>query len=909
MSVAGIPQSIGPYEVLREIGRGGMGVVYLARDSKLERDAAIKALPADVTQDDERLSRFEREARLLATLHHPNIAAVYGLEEVEGARYLALEYVEGEDLSVILSRGAIPVDEALSIARQIAEAIEAAHAKGVIHRDLKPGNVKITPDGTAKVLDFGLAKTMVDDPGTASGLISSPTVVTLNSPTVPGVILGTAGYISPEQARAKVVDRRTDVWSFGCILYEMLTGQQIFGGETATDSLGAIMHKQPDWSVLPPETPPAVRLLLRRCLAKDRQRRLQDMGDARLELEEAIADPTGSSLGLAVGAPQAASARGPVWRAALPWAIVGALGVALVGTWLNLRAGAEQLRPVRKLTLTIPEDRGLLPFAFRHMAVSPDGSRLVFIGRSTPWSQLYMRPLDQLVEVPIPNSDGAWGTFFSPDSQWIAYCNDDKLMKMSVQGSPPSTLCDAPGFRGGTWCDDGTIVFAPENNGGLSRVLAVGGTPEPLTTITTEDGDESMSHRLPHALPGGRGVIFTAAKQGGEWDEVAIMVCSFETGEVKQLVTGGCDGRYVPTGHLLYYRENTIMAAPFDTETLEVTGPSVPVLEGVAGGNARQAAQLALSDEGTLAYLSGTESEERSLVWTDDHGNMEPLSELKRKYRGQALSPGNDRVAVVIDDDADLDLWILERDRDILRPLTFDDADDEDPVWSPDGDWIMFSSERHKGEPNLYRVRADFTGTPERLTTSDNEQVPCSWSPDGTMLLYMEIHPETEGDIYLLRFDEAGRVTGEPELVTNRPHWEWGPRFSPDGEWIVHGSAESGRAEIYVRSVSGRGAPVQVSTEGGWAAGWSPVGNTLFYATQGEMMSVKYSVQDGVFVPEMPTELFSIAERFFWWDFDVAGDGRRFSKMAVDNDDGSNNPTIVLNWFEELKRKTSSVGG
>ncbi|MHC4385165.1 MAG: protein kinase domain-containing protein, partial [Planctomycetota bacterium] len=811
MSVAGIPQSVGPYEVLREIGRGGMGVVYLARDSKLERDAAIKALPADVTQDDERLSRFEREARLLATLHHPNIAAVYGLEEVEGARYLVLEYVEGDDLSEILTRGAIPLDEALSIARQIADAVETAHAKGVIHRDLKPGNVKITPDGTAKVLDFGLAKTVVDDPGTASGLISSPTVVTLNSPTVPGVILGTAGYISPEQARAKVVDRRTDVWSFGCILYEMLTGQQIFGGETATDSLGAIMHKEPDWSALPPETPPAVRLLLRRCLAKDRQRRLQDMGDARLELEEAIADPTGSSLGLTVGA-TAAAARRPVWREALPWAIAVALGVALVGTALSLRAGADRLRPVRKLTLTIPEDRALLPFAFRHLAVSPDGSRLVFIGRSTPWSQLYMRPLDELVEVPIPGSDGAWGMFFSPDSQWIAYCNGDKLMKRSVQGGPPSTVCDAPSFRGGTWCDDGTIVFAPENDGGLSRVLAAGGTPEPLTTVATEDGGDRMSHRFPYALPGGRGVIFTAAKQGGEWDDVAVMVCSFETGEVKELVRGGCDGRYVPTGHLLYYRENTVMAAPFDTETLEVTGPSVPVLEGVAGGNARQAAQLALSDEGTLVYLSGTESEERSLVWTDDHGNAELLSELKRKYRGQALSPGNDRVAVVIDDDADQDVWILERDRDILRPLTFDDADDADPVWSPDGNWIVFGSERHEGEQNLYRVRADFTGTPERLTTSDYEQSPQSWSPDGSMLLYLEIHSDSGGDIYLLRFDEDGRVTGEPELVAGRPSWEWGPRFSPDGQWIVHGSAESGRAEIYVRSVSGRGAPVQVST-------------------------------------------------------------------------------------------------
>jgi len=897
-----IGTAIANYEIVREIGRGGMGIVYLARDTKLDRDVAIKVLPEDVAGDHDRLARFEREAKLLATLHHSNVAAVYGLEEVDGVRYLVLEYVEGEDLAEILVHGPLSVDDTLPIARQITEAVEAAHAKGVVHRDLKPANVKITSDGTAKVLDFGLAKALHEEATTASGLVTSPTFINLTSPTNAAVILGTAGYISPEQARGKNVDRRTDIWSFGCILFEMLSGEKVFGGETASDSLGAVMHKEPQWSALPPDTPPTVLLLLRRCLAKDRKRRLQDIGDARIELEEAIADPTGSSLNLAAAA-LATRDRRP-WHAAAPWLLMCLLPAALVAAWFVWRTPLQP-GPIRKLTLTIDAEQAIPVFAVGPFAISPDASRVVFVGPGTPFTSLYLRSLDQVEAMPLPNTDGARRPFFSPDGQWIAYEDDDRLMRISVRGGPPNTLCDAPAFRGGSWGEDGTIVFTPERTGGLFRVLAAGGTPEPLTTVP----DDGVSHRNASLLPDGRGVLFTASGNTNDWEKVAVWVYSNETGEQKELIRGGTDGRYVPTGHLVYRRESTLMAATFDLDTLDVTGPSVPVLEGVAGGSTWYPAQFTFAQDGTAVYMPGTGSVERSLVWTDLQGRNEPLSDRTGEFRAAALSPNDDRVAISVQEDTNSDIWILERQRDILRPLTFDLADDDNPVWSPDGRWIVFSSDRdNDGASSLYRIAADFTGTPQRLTTAEFTHVPFSIAPDGGMIAYMEVHPDSDGDLYFLHVDEEG-VVGEPEPLAKGPTWQWAPSFSPDGRWVAFCSAQSGRAETYVRAVSGGAAPVQVSTDGGFRVAWSPTEDRLFYTHRGEMFAVRYTIDGQTMTPGLPETLFTdeAGGRGFS-GFDVSADGLRFSRIRSTDDDGEREqPVVILNWFKELADKVPST--
>jgi serine/threonine-protein kinase len=661
------------------------------------------------------------------------------------------------------------------------------------------------------------------------------------------------------------------------------------------------MHKEPEWSALPPDTPPTIRLLLRRCLAKDRKRRLQDIGDARIELDEAIADPSGSSLNLAAAA-LAAGDRRPL-RAVAPWVLTCLLAVALAAGWFMMRT-PQQPQPIRKLTLTIDAEQAIPIFAVAPFAISPDASRVVFVGPGTPFTSLYLRSLDQVEALPLPNTDGAHRPFFSPDGQWIAYVDDDRLMRISARGGPPNTLCEATSFRGGAWGEDGTIVFTPEQTGGLFRVLAAGGTPEPLTTVP--EGSSANSHRNASLLPDGRGVLFTACGTTDDWEKVAVWVYSNETGEQRELIRGGTDGRYVPTGHLVYRRETTLMAATFDLDTLEVTGPSVPVLEGIAGGGVWNPARFTFAQDGTAVYMPGTGSAEMSIVWTDLQGRDEPMSDRHGEYRDVALSPNDDRVALTVHEDTDDDIWILERQRDILRPLTFDPADDGDPVWSPDGRWIVFSSDRGSDadEPNLYRIAADFTGTPQRLTTAEYPHFPDSVSPDGTTIAYMEIHPESNGDLYFLHVDDQG-VVGEPEPFAVGPKWQWSPAFSPDGRWIAYCSAQSGRAEVYVRAVSGGQAPVQVSTDGGFRVAWSPTEDRLFYVNAERMHAVRYTIDGQTMTPDLPEPLFAAGTRMsVFADFNVASDGLRFCRVVPTDDDGERDqPVVILNWFRELAEK------
>ncbi len=569
---------LGPYEVVALIGAGGMGEVYRARDTKLNRDVAIKVLLPSVAGDPDRLARFSREAQVLASLNHPNIAHIHGLEESGGVTALILELVEGEDLAQRIARGPIPLDEALPIARQIAEALEAAHDHGIIHRDLKPANIKLRADGTVKVLDFGLAKA-IDPAGSSS-------VQAMNSPTLSihatqtGIILGTAAYMSPEQAAGKAVDKRSDLWAFGVVVMEMLTGRQVFKGETVSHVLAAVLKDEPDWTALPLQTPASVRTLLRRCLEKDRKRRIADAADVRLEIDDAPLAASGDGMRVGVPVPQAA------WRLALPWAVVGALAAGLATVlvlWAPWRKTMPPPAPLR-LSAELGADVSLTFGLGDAMSLSPDGAVIAFVGQKGAGDpQLYVRQLTQLQATALSGTDEAHSPFFSPDGQWIAFFADGKLKKIAVTGGSVVTLCDAPNGRGGAWGEDGTIVFLPNTAGSLMRVSSAGGMPEPLTSLA----EGEFTQRWPQVLPGGKAVLFSGGGvAAGAWDDASLVVQALPTGARTLVQRGGYHGRYLPSGlgsperagreggHLVYLHDGTLFAAPFDLDRLAVTGPA-----------------------------------------------------------------------------------------------------------------------------------------------------------------------------------------------------------------------------------------------------------------------------------------------------------------------------------------------
>jgi len=894
---------IGPYEIVAPLGAGGMGEVYRARDTRLDREVAIKVLPAALAADKERILRFEREAKALATLNHPNIAAIYGFEEQDGKRLLVMELAEGETLADRLVRGALPIDESLDTARKIAEALEAAHEKGIVHRDLKPANVKIGPDGTVKVLDFGLAKALVGDAASVPSL--SPTEV-VNSPTItaeftrPGIILGTAGYMSPEQARGRSIDKRTDIWAFGCVLFECLSGARLFAGETATDSIGAILHKEPEWALLPPHTPPTVQLLLRRCLAKDRNKRLRDIGDARIELENALSDPTSSMLRLggAVLWGAAASGRRATWRRSLPWALCVILVAALGALWFSTRPAKLA---VMRYTLAIPESQALRASRWPMFDISPDGTRIVFVGDHDSGRQLYLRLNHQLDATPLANTDDAFCPYFSPDGEWIAFGQKGRLRRISVLGGPATTICEAADLRGGSWGPDGTIVFAPNPRSGIWRVSAAGGEPVMLTEAGTGQG--APSHRWPQLLPDGKTALFTATAQNNDYASARIIAMSLETLEQKVVVEGGTFARYVPTGHIVFGRSGTLMAVPFNAKKLEVTGSAIPILEGVSGVPPMGSLQYAFSQTGTFSYLSGAALGMEELpIWIDREGKESPISQHKRDYLGLRLSPDATRLAAQIFDTANSDIWILEIERDMFTRLTVDETLDRSPVWSPDGKWIVFASERGSSILNLFRHLADGTGEAQRLTTSDNRQTPWSISPDGSILVFEENHPKTDADIMYLHLDGEER---KPEVFLATTFAEIQPNLSPDGRWIAFSSNESGEFEIYVRPFLRPGARVKVSTGRAFGPKWSPDGKEIFYRDEGKIMAVPVSVQDDTFRAQNPHQLFELKGSGYSFTFDVAPDGNRFLfyRPAGEVKEQSQQPTVVVNWFEELKAK------
>ncbi len=716
---------LGPYEIIAQIGAGGMGEVYRATDTNLGRDVALKVLPDTFAQDPERLARFEREAKMLASLNHSNIAIIHGFEKGLGLRALVMELVEGPTLADRLTQGAgrsahaLPIEETLAIAKQIAEALEAAHEQGIIHRDLKPSNIKLRPDGTVKVLDFGLAKAIEPTGAMASRLSESPTITT-PAMTQAGVILGTAAYMAPEQAKGKPADKRSDLWAFGCVLYEMLTGARAFRGEDVSDTLAAVLRGEPDWRTLPPGTPASIRRLLRRCLEKDRKRRLSDAADARLEIDDALLSPASDAQADATPAP-----RGPLWRKALPVAAVIIVGVAAgYGGWA-LKPSAP--RPVARYAITLSGADTFTP-GRPWVALSPDGARLAY----TANKRLYLIARDQLNATPIAGGQttvlaGARSPFFSPDGQSIGFWEASQLKKVSVSGGAPVVLCAMPSPPYGvTWETDNTILFGLANTG-IWRVSGDGGIPERIITV-----DAGQRAHGPQLLPGGRTVLFTLA-QSASWDEAQIVVQSLDGGTRKTVIPGGTGGRYLPTGHLVYTLGETILAVPFDTTSLTTRGGPVPIVDGVLRqtGETSASAEFAVSSEGTLAYVPAESAPPalRTLVWVDRQGREEAISAQPRAYRQPRISPDGTRLATVFPDDKqNVDIWVWDVAGGTWTRVTTDPHVDVEPVWTPDGQRVIFTSTR---TGDLYRQIANGTATAERFIelSRQNRAMPAI-SPD-----------------------------------------------------------------------------------------------------------------------------------------------------------------------------------
>jgi Tol biopolymer transport system component len=884
----------GPYEILAPLGAGGMGEVYRARDTRLGRDVAIKALPEEFAQDAERLARFQREARLLASLNHPNIAAIYGLEEADGARYLVLEIVEGESLAEKLAAGPLPVEEALSVCAQIAAGVSAAHDAGVIHRDLKPGNVMARHDGSVKVLDFGLAKG-AEAPAAASDLSASPTV---SLGTQAGVILGTAAYMSPEQARGRTLDKRTDIWSFGCILYECLTGRQVFRDETVSDTLASIIRSEPDWKALPADTPPKIRDLLRRCLQKDPRRRLHDVADARLEIEEALAGPAEKE----VSAPLAAPAP-PAKKAAPIWIALGLLAGALGGAILS-RAWAPVARrespAAIRSAITLPADTQLRVAYLRpSMAFSPDGRRLVFRAVKGRVNQLYLRDLSRADAVPIPGTEGAFDPFFSSDGEWLAFFVGNELKKVALSGGAPTVLSDAPPVSmGATWAPDGSILFAPRPNGGLARLPAGAKAFKELTKLDANRGEHA--HIWPQLLPDGENVLLIV-RTGRDFDDIPasnVAVHSLKTGQHRVLVEGSAWARYVEPGYLLYTKGTTVFAASCDPRKWALTGPPAQLIQDVLTSTFDGVPYLAASDNGLLAWAGGgaVPVSSDTLVWVDRSGKEEALPLPHERFSTPRLSPDGKRLAVGARpaDRVGSSVAIYDFARGVLTTLTLEAGRHFAPVWSPDGRRIAFSA-FEAGDPVLAWKAADGSGPTELLTPGRRPEFPSSFSPDGRALLYTAGTSDSleNMDLYLL------------SLEGKREHRSWlaGPArelaafFSPDGRSVAYVSNETGRNEVYVQPYPGPGPKIKVSTDGGMEPAWAPGGREIFYRTADSLMVAPVATQPALSVGTARALLPDHYDRWGREDgsrnYDVSLDASRF--LFIKSQDLKQEPVTRLN--------------
>jgi serine/threonine-protein kinase len=907
-----IGKTLSHYKVIEKIGQGGMGEVYRAEDTNLSREVAIKVLPAQFTKDPQRLARFEREAKLLASLNHPNIAAIYGLEEADGVRFLALELVPGETLQERVAKGPLPVEEALEVCRQISEGVEAAHEKGVIHRDLKPANVKVTPEGKVKILDFGLAKAFEEEISPAD-MSQSPTLT--EEMTRAGVILGTAAYMSPEQAKGKPVDKRADIFAFGAVLYELLTGKRTFEGETITETLASVLKSEPDWEKLPGDTPGRIKELLEDCLQKDPHDRLHDIANVRIQIKKALSEPATVSPNGQTLAGQPAR-----WGRTITLGLVALAGVALgAAIWSLMPLPLSPPAPLKRVAILLPSTAPLEVETLRPaLALSPDGTRLVYVANRGGKRQLYLRQMDRLDATPIPGTEGAYSPFFSPDGQSVGFVVGYALKKVSVSGGAPQTLTDVPPVtRGASWGPDNTIIFTPDPNRGLERIIAVGDTP-PLDAfsdaprdrrghqmLTTPDPTKGeYSHSWPQFLPGGKAVLFTI-DTGGSFDEARIGVLSLETGKVDVLFDGGTNPRYSPTGHIVFSRAGALLAVPFDLERLEQTGDPVTVVEGILmepGG----AAHFAVSDDGSLAYVpGGMLVPNRKLVWVNRQGEVAPLPAEPREYESPSLSPDGKHVAVTIREGSNYDVWISEVARGTLTRLTSHPGEDVAPIWTPDGKQVTFASDVVGDPPALWWRPADGSGPQEPLLENEKPRVgmPTSWSPDGQTLAFRSSSTKSH-DIWML----SREGEQEPWTFLDTEFDETGAMFSPDGGWLAYMSNETGRDEVYLQpfSVTGPRGKEQVSVDGGTEPVWAPDSRELFYRNGDKMMAVAIETEPdlSVGIPKLLFEerLLGTGPVHLPRNYDVSLDGQRFLMIQGEQELVPTEIIVVLNWFDELKR-------
>jgi Tol biopolymer transport system component len=888
---------LGSYQVLAPIGAGGMGEVYRARDTRLDREVALKLLPPAFASDPDRLARFEREARLLASLNHPNVAQVYGFEraplaDAASAHLLAMELVEGEDLAERLVRGPLPVEEAVAVARQIAEGLEAAHEKGIVHRDLKPANLKLTREGQLKILDFGLAKAWTGD-GDASGasqpaLSQSPTLA--HTGTAAGLILGTAAYMSPEQARGKAVDKRADIWAFGVVLFEMLSGRRLFAGETVSDVLAAVLKTEPDWSALPEAVPPAVRGLLARCLEREPKLRLRDIGEARV----ALAQPTSGASAPPASA-GAARATSP-WRLPAVWAALAAVAVAAAaaGVWGFARVRPAATRPVTRLSIQLPP--GQVLSGAGGPAISRDGRLIAYAARDASGSgRLYLRALDRFEASLVPESEGAQQPFFSPDGTRVGFFARGKLLTAGVAGGAPTPIAEVSAQpMGGAWGEDDRIVFVPSLSGGLLRVASSGGSVERLSE--PDEGPRGYAHGRPQLLPGGRSLLFTiwGAATG---ENRGATVLTLATGTWTHAAPGIWSARYARSGHLVLSGPAGVRAAPFDPDRPQPTNPQTFVLDEVFSTQAWSDSWFALSDEGTLVYVPG-DALLGTLAWVERDGRVTPVSDKTVSLVGPNLSPEGERITF---QDRDDKLWVMDLRRGTRTPLTADgDGSNAYQVWSRDGRRVIFASNRG-GDWDIYSVPAG-GGTAERILARKGNQFPLSLAPDGTLLFDERSKGRTGADILTLAPD--GSVT--PFLVS-QPATKAGGQFSPDGHAVAYVSDESGRDEVYVRPFGRPGEPVAVSTDGGNAPRWSPDGREIFYRSGDAFLAASVSSTGDTLAVADARKLFqvraAIGRSTFQPSYCLSPDGRRFLVLLSDERAIPNRINVVLNWFDELRAK------
>jgi eukaryotic-like serine/threonine-protein kinase len=881
---------LGPYEVLSPIGAGGMGEVYRAKDTRLERTVAIKVLPRHLSESSEVRQRFEREAKTISQLSHPHICALYDVGNQDGVEYLVMELLEGETLADRLLKGALPTEQTLRYGIEMADALDKAHRQGIVHRDLKPGNVMLTKSGV-KLLDFGLAK-VVAPITQQSGVTSQPTMGHAQNLTQEGTILGTFQYMAPEQLEGREADARTDIFAFGAVLYEMATGKKAFSGASQASLISSIMTSDPPaLSIVQPMTPPALERVVKTCLAKDPEDRWQSAHDIKSEL--AWIAQAGSQAGVA--APVAVSRRR---SERVKWGVAGALAGAIVAalvTWAVLRARPAAPTPITRVAIPFPAGEGFLVDNYLSVAIAPDGRRVVYVARKGDARHLVARSLDAAEGVAIAGTEGAYSPFFSPDGQWVGFWADNKMKKVSLAGGTPVTICEScvsDRLLGATWGPDDTLVFPPKWASTLVRVPATGGTAQPVTKLGSRA--EDRGHIWPHFLPGGRAVLFTVFT-GGSLDEYAIDVVSLGSGARKTLIKGGTFARYSATGHIVYARGGALFAVPFDPERLEIRGAPFPLAQGVLE-NTNGAAEFDISKSGTLVSASGGMLlPERSAVWVDQAGKASAASQIRRPFSGARLSPDGKRLAIVVEGET-YDVWILDLTRDSLTRLSFG-KDDGSPVWSPDGRRVAHNSSQ-AGAYNLYVRASDGSGSEERLTTDADTSIPTSWSPDGKLLAFVKVRAGVP-EVWLYSFEKG--VAPRPFL--QGPYRHEFASFSPDGRWMAYLSNESGKQEVYVTAFPGPGGKWQISNDGARGFVWAPDGRAIVYRKDNKFWRVAIATSPS-FTAGRPELLFEGD----YSDWDAAPDGKRF--LMIKDEAAESAPkhlNLVLNWFEDLKLRAPAA--